>query len=383
MDLGTAATWILAVVALVGTTYQVVAAYLLKSRPAGPAAGPREHPRVSVLKPLCGDEPGLEDNLRSFCSQTYPDYQIIFGVHEAGDAALPIARRLREEFADRDIAIAVGTGRPDSGNPKVGNLLGMMPLAKHEVLVLSDSDTHADPDCLSAIVTALDGPNVGIATCLYVGRSVGGLWSRLGAMGINHGFLPSVAVAEALGRRDGCYGAVLGLRRETLERIGGFERFQDLLAEDYYLGAAVREIGLKIAVAPSWPSCLIHEPKLGNLFAHEVRWGRTVASIERAGYTASIFTHNIFWALLALAADRAQIGVVVLVLALLGRLWAVRRGERVLGLEGGPAWMVVVRDALSMAVHVTALVGRTVRWRGQRMRIGSNGTLHTVESTDS
>lgn len=375
-------SWLAAIVALAGTAYRIIAARLLERMMARPVLEPAAHPPVSLLKPLCGVEPGLEDNLRSFCRQAYPEYQIVFGVHDEDDPALPVVRRLCEEFPGRDIAIAIGGGRPSGGNPKISNLLDMMPMAKHEVLVISDSDTLVRPDHLTALVATLERPEVGIATCLYVGRPTGSLWSRLGAMGINHGFVPSVAVAEAVGRKDGCYGAGIALRRGTLERVGGFGRFQELLADDYFLGAAVRQTGLEIAVAPSWPQCCVHETGFRSLMAQEIRWGRTLFSIERVGYVASGITYNLFWAFLAVLADPGQMALTVLGVAFLGRLWAIRNEERILRVKSEPVWLVALRDLLSMAVHIAAVAGQDVSWRNQRLRLGPNGTLHPMESPD-
>ncbi len=370
-----AASWGLSAAALVGTAYQVAATHLVRRfvtrlSPARTGGGAP----VSLLKPLCGDEPRLEANLRSFCDQDYPERQVVFGVHTADDAALPVARRIAAEGGD--VAVVVGGGRPVSGNPKIANLLDMMPAVRHSILVLSDSDMEAPPGYLAAVVATLDQPGIGVATCLYVGRAAKGIWSRLGAMGINHGFLPSVLVAAAIGRTDGCFGATIALRRDTLAAIGGFEALRDQLADDYLLGAAVRERGLAIGLVPCLPRSVVHESDFASLFAHEVRWGRTLASIDRAGYLASVVIQPVPLALLALIlAGGAAPAAVVMAAALLGRLWAVRGQERALGLERQPAWLVVVRDLLSFAVQAAALSGRTVRWRGGRYRIGRRGVL--------
>lgn len=373
-DLADVASWGLAAAALAGTVYQIASAVLVRrfvaTPPAGSAAG---RPPVTLLKPLCGDEPGLEANLRDFCRQDYPAYQVVFGLHDSADPARAVAERLQAAMPGCDIAVAVGSGPPQSGNPKVANLLDMMPAARHDVLVLSDSDISVGPDYLASVMDTLARPGVGVATCLYCGEAADGLWSRLGAMGINHGFLPSVLVGRALGRTDGCFGATIAVRRDTLAAIGGFESLREQLADDYLLGAAVRAGGQEIGLAHTLPRSVVFEPDLPGLFAHEVRWGRTLASIDRMGYIASAVTQAIPLGLLATAANPAMWPVALAALA--GRLWAVRGHERALGLPRQPAWLVVARDLLSLAVQVTALAGRTVLWRGQRFRIGPKGTL--------
>ncbi len=368
---------------MAGTAYHLWAATLLKRFAARPAPRPVSRPPVSLLKPLCGDEPDLDVNLASFAALDYPDFQLVFGVHEAADTALPVVERLRAARPDLDIALVVGTGRPTDGNPKIANLLDMMPAAKHEILVVTDSDMNVDADYLSRVVAVLERPDVGIATSLYVGRPTGSVWSRLGAMGINHGFLPSVMVAEAIGRHDGCFGATLALRRAVLESVGGFQALRPQLADDYLLGAAVRRRGMAIGLVPTLPRSLADERDLSQLMAHEVRWGRTLASIDRVGYIASLVTQAVPLALVAVLIGRDVGMAAVMGVALAGRLWAVGVEARSLGVERPPAWMVVARDLLSLVVQGVALSGRTVRWRGRRFRIGRRGVLLPFEETRS
>ena len=379
VSIGGVFSWGLAATAVAGTGYQIAAALLLRRFVASSAPAPHEWPPVTLLKPLCGAEPDLEANLRSFCQQAYPSFQIVFGVHTGDDDALPVARELQAAFPGLDIQVVVGGGRPQGGNPKVANLIDMMPAAAHDVLVLCDSDIRVASDYLANVVAALTRPGVGVATCLYVGRADGGLWSRIGAMGINHGFLPSVMVAQAIGRDDGCFGATIALRRNTLEKIGGFESLREQLADDYLLGAAVRATGQTIGLATALPESVVHEPDLATMFAHEIRWGRTLASVDAVGYVASVVTQAVPVALLAVGVGGCGWPALgALAAAMLGRLWAVRDEESSLGLENQPVWLVLTRDVLSFAVQAIALSGRTVRWRGRRFRIARHGKLIPV-----
>ncbi len=371
--------WIFGLLALCGTGYHVWSAWLVRRFQKQSLTVSGDFPTVTILKPLAGDEPGLADNLRSFCCQLYPTFQVIFGVHDEHDPALAVARAMVEEFPEADIEVVVGAGRPEGGNPKIANLLAMIPHARHEVIVLADSDMHVTQDYLLWVTQALAQPEIGIVTCLYVSHPADGLWSKVGAMGINHGFLPSVLVGQAVGRVDGCFGATIALRREMLDRIGGLEPLADQLADDYLLGAKVRAQGFKIGLVPLLPSTVAHEPDLKTLFAHEVRWGRTLASIDRMGYAGLLVTQAVPMGLLAVLVGGGHFGVAAFGLAVLGRLSAVRMQERALGLPHLPAWMVAIRDFLTLAVQVVALSGRTVRWRGGVYRVDRNGVLVTVE----
>ena len=187
------------------------------------AAIPSTQPPVSVLKPLHGDEPGLRENLRSFVDQDYPAVQTVFGVRNPADEALSAARAVIAERPGGDIALVIDTGARGS-NLKVANLENMLPVAKHDFLVMADSDMRVGRDYLATVTAPLHDPRVGLVTCLYKGVPTGGLWSELGALHINYGFLPSALVGEALGAGRGCFGATIALRREVLDRIGGLPR---------------------------------------------------------------------------------------------------------------------------------------------------------------
>src|SRR5919199_2326410 len=177
-------------------------------------------PPVTVLKPLCGLEPDLEENLRSFCDQSYPSVQILFGARSADDPALEVARRVAAAFPDRDIDVLSGE-RPLGANRKVNTLANLLPRARHDVLVIADSDIRVGATYLREIVAPLQNPSVGLVTCTYRGAPTSSFWSRLGALAIDEWVFPSVLVSLALGSADYCSGATMALRRETLEAIGG------------------------------------------------------------------------------------------------------------------------------------------------------------------
>lgn len=368
---------VLGMASAAGLVYQVVAAHQLRRFVAAPRPRPADRPSVTVLKPLCGGEPGLAENLRSVCRQEYPAVQVVCGVADENDPALAAVASVAAELPDADLVTVVNPRRHGC-NLKVGNLLNMLPSARHEVIVIADSDVHTDQAYLDDVVAPFADPAVGLVTCLYVGRPAGGLWSRLGALGINHGFLPSALVARVLGRNDGCFGATMALRRDLLQRVGGFELLRDTLADDWALGAAVRGVGFTIALAARPVDLTIHEPDLKSLLAHEVRWGRTIAAVDRLSYVASVITQPV--ALAALAAVLGGVWCLPLLLAVgAGRLWAIRAEERALDLPKSPLGLLALREVLNFVVFVIACSGRSVLWRGKRFRIRRDGTLELLE----
>lgn len=334
-----------------------------------------EQPPVSVLKPLYGAEPGLAANLRSFIAQDYPSMQIVFGVRGPADGALPVARSLIADHPGRDIALVVDS-RVTGRNLKVANLVNMLPAARHDILVFADSDTRVGRDYLATVTAPLRDPAIGLVTCLYKGLPTGGLWSRLGALHINYGFLPSAILAEALGAGGGCFGATIALRRAVLERIGGLMVVRDELADDHRIGAAVRDAGLAIALSPYVVETLVTERTFKPLWRHELRWARTVRLMAPMGFAGSIVTHGVAIAALAVIACRfSPVALGFLAISCLLRWAAAGTIAWRLRLPTAGLWLLPLRDLLSFAVFVGSFFGRTVSWRDQLFRIEPSGRI--------
>ena len=195
----------------------------------------QERPPVSILKPLYGAEPRSYENLRSFCLQDYPEFQIVCGVRDANDPVIATVRRLQREFPALDLELVIDP-RLHGADYKVSNLINILDRCRHDRLVLADSDICVGRDYLAEVVAPLNDPSVGVVTCLYRGRPISALCSRLGALFIDDWFAPSVWVAHLFGSRAFAFGATIALRREVLAAVGGFEAIADQLADDYRLG---------------------------------------------------------------------------------------------------------------------------------------------------
>jgi ceramide glucosyltransferase len=376
--------WVFIAAAIAGSAYQLLAAYAVLRFVTKPALVPIAQPPVTLLKPLCGDESGLYQNLRAFCELDYPAYQIVFGVRDPNDPAIAVVARLRADLPAADIALVVDP-RLHGTNYKVSNLINMMAAAKHDVLALSDSDMHVDPHYLDAVVGTLLRPDVGVATCLYTGAPTAGFWSALGAAGINFWFLPSATVSKLLGGTTGCYGATIALRRETLAAVGGFEAFKDQLADDYALGAAVELTGKRIAVVRYLPSTAADEPTFDTLYRHELRWARTIRNTAPVGFAGSAITYPVPLALIAatlgsVAGVPGAVLVSALALAVLCRFAMIGRVAHILRIPPPRWWLFLPRDVLSLVILVTAYLGRSVSWRNSAFRVDSVGALS--EETD-
>lgn len=366
-------------VAFIGSAYQLLAATAIWRLAAQKRPVPPSRPPVTMLKPLYGNEPGLYENLRSFCDQDYPRIQLVFGVHRADDPAASVVRRLQKDLPEVDIALVVSQARYGT-NHKISNLINMMSAAKHDILVLSDSDMRVDAAYLDAVVGTLERPGVGLATCLYTGMPSPGPWSALGAAGINLWFLPSAAVSKLLGGKIGCYGATIAIRRETLESVGGFAAVKDQLADDYALGALVRASGSCVSVVPYFPATLVDEPTFDALYRHELRWGRTVRNTAPIGYAGSAITHPLAGALFGVTLGSVaglpwQMLLVAPVSAAICRLFLVARVVRTFGIARPGWWLLLPRDVLSLVILVVAYLGRSVSWRDSVFHVDRVGEL--------
>jgi ceramide glucosyltransferase len=365
--------------ALAGCGYMLLAGWLLRARfgaaiAALPAAAA---PGVDVLKPLHGDEPGLEAALETLFVQDYRGpVRVILGLQDPADPAAAVARRLQAAHPDRDIVVVVDP-RQHGSNRKVSNLINMAAAARHELILLADSDIVVGPDYLRRVLAPLAGRQVGAVTCAYHGVAQGGgLWPRLAAMGLSYQFLPSVVVGTTLRLAQPCMGSTIAMRREVLEEVGGLQAFADRLADDYAVGAAVRAAGYRCEVSPVLVGHLCAEASLGELLAHELRWARTIRGVDPLGFAGSVVTYPVPVALLGLVLlQGAAAAWGVLALALAARLWLIRRVEKAAQPIPGSWRLLVLRDMLSLFVFARSYFVRVVRWRGARFRVDARGDL--------
>ncbi len=329
-------------------------------------------PAISVLKPLYRDEALLEQALGTICAQDYPCYQVVVGVQQPDDPALAVVDRVRRRYPACDIAVVVDNTSPGS-NRKVANLENMLAAAKHDVLVIADSDVHAAPDYLRRIAAALAEPRTGLVTTVYSGLPASGsLTGALGASAITHGFLPGALMARALGRQD-ALGATMALRRETLAAVGGFAALRDHLADDNVLGRRVRARGLAIGMAATVPATTVPETRLADLFRHELRWGRTIRTLAPIAFAASVLQYPLAWGLVAVGLSGGEEWAIALFgAAWIARAWAMAAIDHALGtLPLLRPWHMPLRDLMSIAVVAASYMGSRVEWRGQNMRVGT------------
>jgi ceramide glucosyltransferase len=373
--------WLIAcgyLIALAAMCYSVISAFATRRRTIPAHPGPRQASPVTVLKPLCGAEPETYDCLRSFCEQTYPCYQVIFGVSDPEDPAVSIVRRLQREFPHLELLLAVERRRHGS-NPKVSNLINMLGLARYDYLVIADSDVKVTPNYLTDLLPPLLDEGVGIVTCCYRGVPRPGIWSLLGSMYINEWFMPSVRVAALSGYRAFGFGATIAIRRDALARIGGLGAISDQLADDYRLGELTRQRGLRTVLSEVEVDTVVRERSAADLIAHELRWRRTIRHLSPCGYAFSFVTLGLPVTALQVLLTRgawaaaAMFDVAALSSVLIHLHGRSPRRTRFL------LFLVPFRDLLHFVLWIWSFTTRRVQWRDDRFVLRRDGVAQPIE----
>jgi ceramide glucosyltransferase len=370
--------------AIAGSAYALFAIWAAHLfRRAKQPLSPASYPAVTILKPLHGTEPGLYANLASFCQQDYPAaVQIVFGLADEADPAARTMRRLIADFPDRDFALVIDPQQHGT-NAKVSNLINMEAKARHELLLVSDSDIAVPRDYLTTIVANVSEPGVGLVTCLYRGATYSAAWSSLAAAAIDYHFLPNVLVGLKLGLATPCFGSTIALTKMTLARLGGLQSFANELADDYALGMAARGAGLRVAIPNLVVTHVCAERSLRDLVRHEVRWARTIRAMDSLGFAGLAITHAAPLALLGVILGGLTPAAVVFPLALACRFALQAELRRLFQLRSGIFWLGPIRDILSFAVFVASFFGRRVEWRGRRYGVKADHTLLYYSEADS
>jgi len=353
----------------------VVAAWKYHSvRPSPP---PRPIP-ISVLKPLHGVDEGLEQNLRTFFEQDYAEFEILFAVREAGDPAIPVVERLRAEHPAVASTLIV-TGEPPYPNAKVYSLDRMMAQARHDLLVMSDSDIRVTPTLLRTVAAEFQDERLGLATCPYRGVPGGSFWSTLEAIGLNTEFLGGVLVARMLEGMRFALGPTIVARRGVLKKIGGFDRLKDYLAEDFVMGKLAAEAGYGVILSSYVIEHRIGSQKFAANLRHRVRWCRSTRRSRPWGYAGQVFTNPLppalllwavwpaWWPLAAAALSLRWVAAwatagLVLRDPLTARLW----------------WLVPLQDVAGFLVWCAGFFGNTISWRGRLYLLLPDGRFQLV-----
>jgi len=337
-------------------------------------------PPVTILKPIYGLDPELAENLRSFCLQDYPEYQIIFGLQNKNDPAITVVEEIIKEFKDIDVCFIVDS-RLYGANYKVSNLVNMYPTARHDYLLIADSDMRVPNNYLANIMSPFTDSTVGAVTCLYSGSARGKLASSLNAMFINEWFFPSVLISRILQPIKYCLGATMIVRRHLLNEIGGFKSLANYLADDYMLGKLITDLGYKIHLSDIVVENIVEEASLKDLVTHELRWARTLRRIKPLAYMFTFLTDTLVISSLATftiyTATRSLIwSMLPVILVLIARVILHIRAKQITGSKSaGSIWLIPCRDLLSFYIRVYSFIGNSIQWRKNEFSVNQAGLI--------
>jgi len=335
---------------------------------------------ISMLKPLHGLDEGLEENLRSYFQQDYPEFEMLFAVRDVGDPAIAMVEKLRQEFPHVPARLLV-TGEPPYPNAKVFSLDLMMAQARYDLLAMSDSDTRAGAQMLATVAAEFQDEGLGVATCPY--RAVPGrsLWSTLEAIGMNTEFLAGLLVARLVEGVRFAVGPCVVARRETLERMGGFDRLKDYLAEDFVMGAFAAGLGYRVILSSCVIEHRIGRQGLGANLAHRLRWARSTRRSRPRGYAGQLFTYPLPLALLLAVVQPSWWPVVVLAAVFRSvAAWATAGWVLHDPLTARRWWLLPLQDLASFAFWMAGFFGNTITWRGRRYYLFPDGRFELAES---
>lgn len=364
-----------------GSLYGVLCALALmrlqaRARHAPPP--PKSWPPVTVLKPVCGLEKDLAQNLRSACLQDYPEFHVVLSAQKSDDPALPLLYEIQREFGAERVDVVIDDAQT-APNGKIRNLLGALPRARHPVLVISDSDVRLRPDYLKTIVAPLAEPGVGCACTYYKAARAETWYEALEQLTLNADFVPSLVFASVTGASRFVLGASTALSRSVLEEIGGLAGLSDYLVEDFEMGRRILAAGKRVVIVPYFVDTMVDLKTPRQWWNHQLYWDQNTRAANPWGLWATVFVRAIPFALLfALVRFFDPLGLATLIGAIAIRLLTA-------GAFLGPGlgdWTSVrslallpVRDVAGLVSWVLAFVWPTVIWRGEQFLLTRDGRM--------
>ncbi len=360
--------WIILLLALVPFGYYLLAIFAALRFFRNRAPVPRDFtPPASILKPIKGLDREAYENYASFCSQDYPEYEVLFCVADRDDPVIPVLEKVMQDFPRCPARLLIGAEQLGTCS-KVNKLVRLVREARYDTLVISDSDIRVGPGYLREVVALFADRRVGAVTCLYRGLTDDSLASQLEALGNTSDFDAGVLSARQLGGVDFTLGATMATTRERLVEIGGFEALVDHFTDDYELGHRIAAHGHRVELTPHPVDTVYRAQTLRQGFTHQARWNLAIRKAEPLRGLGLLFTHGLPWALLAAAvapstalAAAYLAGYVVLRFAM---AWTVGVWGLHDPLLRRKMWMVPLRDAFAFVAWIASFFARRIEWRG-------------------
>lgn len=339
-------------------------------------------PGVTILKPVKGMDEGSYENFASFCRQNYTGpLQLLFAVASADDPAIPVIRQLQRNFSGIDITLNID---PTTHGPnlKISNLINVFTQARHDLLIICDSDIRVEPDFLRSVTAYFRDPAVGLVTSPYRSSTVHGTATAFEALAFSTEMMPNVTTAIRLEGLSFALGAAMTFRRAALETIGGLEALADYLADDYQLGNKIHRAGWKLTLDRQSVESMLKPESLQSIMSRQLRWSRTMRVSRPGGYLASGITLPGLAIIAALAFGHPLQALAAIMLLYVIRLTTATIFSRCLvrdNLLPAWAWLLPLRDLLASATWLCAFLGNRVVWRGHLFRVLHDGRLEIIK----
>jgi ceramide glucosyltransferase len=335
---------------------------------------------VSILVPVCGVDAGAWENWSSLCHQTYPNYEVLFGVVDPQDPAIPVLKQLAATFPDR---VRVFTGLEPRGiNYKDSSLSYLLEAAQHDWIIFVDSDIRVPPSYIQRVTTPLVDAKVGMVTCAFIGYNPQSLGAAIASFGRCFDFIPSLLIARAIDGGLKCaIGTTIATRREALINYGGLHL--NRIGSDYNIGKRAAAAGYVVELSPYVLESDTGTESIGDVYQRELRWARTIRFNRGAQYYSMIFCHATVLCLMLLPISRFAPWAIALTLI----CFLIRYIQILISIRSMAApnlirwlWAVPLRDLLSFAIWVMGAYGQNVYWRGRHLRVYSDGLITQAES---
>ena len=335
------------------------------------------HPGISILKPLCGVDEGLYENLVSFARQRYPKFELVFTIAEPGDPAIAVVQRLRAEYPDAPVRLVIHGETDPVANPKVISLVHAMRVARYDCVLVSDSNVRVLPDYLESIAAELADPAVGLVSNVILASGEQSVGARCENLHLNTFVIGGVCIAD-LGAVPCVVGKSMLMRRDELARLGGFESLRDVLAEDYLLGQRYHAAGYRVVLSCHPVETENRQLTFTRFLARHLRWAQLRRWCALGPFCSEPLLYATPWIAAPLIVSESVASSMACAAALLMRIGSDGMlARRVTGRwpSIGSLALIPVKDTMLLGVWMIALCRRNVQWRGHSLRIGPGTRL--------
>ena len=345
-------------------------------------------PPVSLLKPLHGTEPGMERNLETFFEQNYPEFELLFCARYETDEGLQLAKSVGERYPQvKAKYVTCGDPVPRFHNAKVYSLAKLDSIATHDEYVTSDADVRVAPEYLQRMVQYLHDPEVGLASCVYLGTAHpgAGLSSRLDAVGKSVEMTSGVLVADMLEGTKFALGATMAVRRKSFQQVGGFGELGQFYADDFVLGNRLAEQGTKVLLATHVIRLMVQDSPFWLSYRNQLRWMQSTRRSRPWGHLGSGLTFSVAYGLLGLlwgvVSGRPGLGALWLLGTVVNR-WI--QSATILHVLGERDWqqgalLYPLRDLLGSVLWANSYLGENFYYRGKTYRLKQGGLVEGPE----